>query len=67
MRQPSEEGQEVWGRLSADYKEELSEFFQEPDQKVLLSMFTCANCKIVKSCTLAYDSYNTDDDCLADK
>lgn len=29
--------------------------------------FTCDDCKIANICTLAFDGYNTDGDCLYDK
>lgn len=32
-----------------------------------VDVFTCANCDIVKQCEFAFDPYNTDGDCLADK
>jgi len=29
--------------------------------------FTCDDCSMVRDCTLAFDGYNTDGDCLYDK
>lgn len=29
--------------------------------------YTCSNCSVHEICPYAYDSYNTDGDCLADK
>jgi len=29
--------------------------------------YTCDECSITRTCTLAYDLYNTNGDCLADK
>jgi len=31
------------------------------------SWFTCDNCKLNRRCTLAFDPYNLDGDCLLDK
>ncbi len=53
----------------------MRENFDDPDKTmevsqgefVKLSDFTCWNCGIKKTCYLAFDSYNTNGDCIADK
>lgn len=65
---PLWDAQVKYDSLSQEYKENLKLYgLGYPDDEPHLEIFTCARCHIVKQCNLAFDAYNTNGDCLADK
>lgn len=64
----SQDGIEVWQSLTTKERENLSLFLNgDIDKPVEIHEFTCADCGQVKSCPFAFDAYNTDGDCIAEK
>lgn len=65
MPAPSQDGLEVWSQLTKDHIQLLASFLDIEEPRP--STFTCADCPLVKQCVFAYDPYNTDGDCIAEK
>ena len=52
---------QVWNELPDKIRVELK------DEGFKFADFTCATCTVVAKCPHAFDAYNTDGDCLANK
>jgi len=65
--------EDQWLRKEPLTQEQLSTFRKEQVEragqvlKTAPDKFTCDGCGLASVCTLAFDSYNTDGDCLYDK
>lgn len=66
---PTADGQAVFAALPIDFRVVIEHYHERTQsrQPLKISDFTCCNCAIVKTCAYAYDLYNLDDDCLAEK
>lgn len=65
---PTPEAIEVFNNLPNSFKESLKLVgLGFPDDGPPIEIFTCADCPHVDKCEFAFDAYNTDDDCLAEK
>lgn len=69
MRTPTPAGQAKWDALPQAEKTVIEEAHNRMLNRKPLTVgdFTCADCMIVSKCSLAYDLYNLDDECLAEK
>lgn len=47
--------------------EESAAMRAEAARRFNIEAFTCDNCPAAKTCQWAFDAYNTDGDCLAEK
>lgn len=65
MPAPTKDGLEVWSQLTKDHIQLLASFLDMEEPRP--NIFTCADCPLVKKCVFAYDPYNTDGDCIAEK
>ena len=60
-RTPTKDGKDRYNGISTTHKRNLVHY------KLKIEDFTCCDCPVVKECQYAYDAYNTQDDCLAEK
>ena len=64
---PTELGRTVFLNLSGTHKANIAATERRWQTQLPIEKFTCCNCDIVDKCEFAYDLYNLDGDCLAEK